>query len=386
MGKQLIKARSHIAILDAIGAHGGMHYYTDNQASALVAAGHRVTVYSLPASTDRCASYAKVQTFRRIYGNDAKVIRGVRFFRDIASSLLSARRKGVRVLIYQMFKMDRFDQFIVAGARRMGMRTIAIVHDVERLDRPGSKASLASIASNCDIMAVHNAFSAAALHRVLGNIPANVTIIPSGNYLAQFPSPPSKIEARAKLNLPADRTIVLFFGNPRREKGLHILLDAIVAHRDSRSLLVLVAGKMKPEEESNYRAFAKANGLTDRVRFDIGHVSDDALPNYYRAADIVALPYLRIYESAVALMSMSFERPVLASDLQPLREIVGDDARGILFPVGNAAALSDRLREILSAPERLDLLATEATRYARDERSWARTGAMLSTVSNSFWD
>lgn len=376
-------ASAHIAILDAIGAHGGMHYYTDNQATALVNAGHPVTVYSLPSSTDEGARYAKVQTFRRIYGKESKAIRGLRFLRDIASVLFSARRRGVKLLIHHLFKMDRFDLAILAGARKLGMRTIAVVHDVERLDQPGSNANLAAIARNCDLMAVHNGFSETALRRVMGDIPANIAVIPSGNFIAQFPAPPSKSDARRSLGLPDQQVIVLFFGNPRREKGLHVLLEAAIAHKDSDGLLILVAGKMKPEEEAEYRDFLAKYGLERRVRFDIGHVADDAVPNYYRAADIVALPYLRIYESGVAMMAMSLDRPILASDLQPFREIIGGEeaengARGLLFPVNDAAALAARVSEILQDTTQLNSFSYNAGAYASKQRHWDVTGRLLS--------
>lgn len=371
-------AGAHIAIIDAIGAHGGMHYYTDNQATALVDAGHLVTVYSMPASTDVNSSYEKVQIFKRIYGKDSKVTRGLRFLRDIALALLSARRKGAKVVIYHLFKMDGFDRFVLAGARRFGLRTIAIVHDVERLDQSGDRGHLTSIAHNCDMMVVHNKFSEEALRRTLEGSTAKVRVIPSGNFIAQFPSPPSKADARGTLGLPENKTIILFFGNPRREKGLHILTEALIPHREASNLLILIAGKMKPAEEAEHRAFVEENGLSERVRFDIGHVSDAALPSYYRAADVVALPYLRIYESGVALMSMSLERSVIASDLPPLREVVGGDARGLLFTAGDAADLSGKIGELLRGQGGLEQLEKNAALYARKERDWKVTGKMLS--------
>jgi D-inositol-3-phosphate glycosyltransferase len=145
---------------------------------------------------------------------------------------------------------------------------------------------------------------------------------------------------------------------------------------------VLVAGKMKPNEEAEHRHFVETHGLGERVRFDIGHVSDAALPSYYRAADVVALPYLRIYESAVALMAMSLERPVIASDLPPLREVVGEDSRGMLFPVGDAAALANQIGALLQSPERRDTMAKNAARYAAGARHWSVTGTMLSRTAD----
>ncbi|MFN3819223.1 glycosyltransferase family 4 protein [Blastomonas sp.] len=373
-----------IAIIETIGSHGGMHYYTDNQAHALVNQGHATTLYSLPASTDAGARYRKVDTFKAIYGSDPKAIRGLRLIRDLTTSLQSARASGAKVCIFHLFKMDVFELYAVRLCKLLGMKSMAIVHDVARLDQANDRPQLARIAAACDLLITHNGFSQNALLAALDGAPARVTVIPSGNYMAQFPDPPSRAQARDRLGLPHDRLIILFFGNPRREKGLHVLLEAMVAHRDDARLLLLVAGKMKPEEEAEYRTFVRDHGLDAQVRFDIGHVDDADVPSYYRAPDIVALPYLRIYESAVALMAMSLERPVLASDLPPMRDVIGDDARGLLFAASDAQSLSSRIGELVADPARLASLAERAAHYAAHDRHWDVTGRMLSAAAESF--
>lgn len=372
-----------IAIVETIGSHGGIHFYTDNQAEALLTQGHPTTLYSLPSSTDAGARYSKVNTFRGIYGSSPKVLRGLRLLRDLARSLVSARLAGTKILLFHLYKMDGFELYTLTLARSLGMKSMAIVHDVARLDQTNERPKLSAIARVTDLLIVHNTFSETSLLSALGDTPANVKVIPSGNYIAQFPDPPAKQDARAELKLPQDKIIILFFGNPRREKGLHVLLQAMVAHKDDDRLLLLVAGKMKPQEDAEHRAFVRDNGLDDRVRFDIGHVADEAVPAYYRAVDMVILPYLRIYESAIALMSMSLERPVIASDLPPLREVVSDNMRGLLFPPEDAAALSERIREILDDPSRIDTLAAAAAHYAAHERHWDVTGKMLSAAAQS---
>lgn len=372
-----------IAIIETIGSHGGMHYYTDNQAHALVNQGHPTTLYSLPASTDAGARYRKVDTFCGIFGKDHKAIRAARLLRDLTAAVFSARASGARLCIFHLFRMDVIELYMLRLCRLLGMKSMAIVHDVARLDQPTQRPQLARIAAACDLLIAHNSFSQAALLAALDGAPARTMLIPSGNYVSQFPDPPSKAQARERLGLPQDKLVILFFGNPRREKGLHILLEAMVAHRDEDRLLLLVAGKMKPEEEAEYRAFADEHGLNDRIRFDIGHVDDADVAAYYRAPDIVALPYLRIYESAVALMAMSLERPVLASDLPPIRDVIGDDLRGLLFAPGDAQALSVRIGELLADPARLAGLAREAAHYARHDRHWDVTGSMLSAQAES---
>jgi glycosyltransferase involved in cell wall biosynthesis len=373
-----VRPKSAIAIIEIIGSHGGMHYYTDNQAHALIDEGHPTTLYALPASTDSGARYRKVDTFHGIYGAGHKATRAAFLLRDLTKAAFSAKLSGAKVCIFHLFRMDFIELYMVGLCKIMGMKSMGIVHDVSRLDKSNKRPQTVRIAAWCDVLIVHNEFSQNALLESLNGAPANVSVVPSGNYITQFPNPPSKAQARERLRLPLDKLVILFFGNPRREKGLHVLLEALLVHRDDTRLLLLVAGKMKSEEEADYRAFASKHGLNDRIRFDVGHVDDGDTPIYFRAADIVALPYLRIYESAVALMAMSLERPVLASDLAPMRDVIGDNARGLLFSVNEVQALSGRIGELLENPGQLVDLAKNATSYAAHDRHWNATGRMLS--------
>jgi glycosyltransferase involved in cell wall biosynthesis len=370
-----------MAIVEPIGSHGGAHYYDDNQARALVEHGHRVTLYSMPASTDIGAPYTKYNTFRNIFGKSPKIIRGLRQLRDLTALTLHARFTGTKVYLFQLFKLDVFELFGLVFAKSLGMKTMAVIHDVSRLDKTGSWSALPAIARICDLLIVHNAFSEQTLRAELKGQNASIAVIPSGNLIRQFPHPPSKQDARHRLGLRLDQLILLFFGNPRREKGLHVLLQAMRRFKDDDRLQLVVAGKMNPSEEREYRGFVESHGLQARVRLDIGHVDDAMVGYYYRMCDALALPYSRIYESGVALMAMSLERPVITSDLPPLREVVGDDQRGILFEMGNADALGDRIAEVLNDPERLERLAANAARYAAEDRDWSVTGRMLSEAA-----
>lgn len=370
-----------IAIVEAVGSHGGAHYYDDNQARALLDHGHPTTLYSMPASTDVDAPYAKFNTFKGIYGKSPKIIRGLRLIRDLVMITMHARFSGHKVYIFQLFKLDIFELFGLGFAKALGMKTMAVIHDVSRLDQATERSSLPSIAWITDLLIVHNSFSEETLRAELKGQPAQIAVIPSGNLIRQFPQLPTKSEARNRLGLRDDQFIFLFFGNPRREKGLHVLLQAMTRFRDDDRVMVVVAGKMKSDEELEYRSFVRDNGIDARVRFDIGHVDDSMVGYYYRMSDAITLPYSRIYESGVALMAMSLGRPVITSDLPPLREVVGDDQRGLLFEMGNPDALADCIAKVLVDPARLDILAANAARYAAHDRDWSVTGQMLSDAA-----
>jgi glycosyltransferase involved in cell wall biosynthesis len=255
------------------------------------------------------------------------------------------------------------------------MHAVCVVHDVERIDRSVGGDYAARIQRASDLTVVHNDFSKEALMRTTA-MARRVVVIPHGNYIAQYPNRIPMATARAALGVAPDRFVILFFGNPRETKGLHILLEAL--GRLSRSeISLLIAGKMRPDFERHYRDLTARFGVTERVRFDVKHVEDRELPYYFGAADIVALPYTKIYESGVCVMAMSLGRPLIASDLPPLVDAIGGGRHGLLFKAGDAADLADKIDAAFNMSKSLLALGEAGHEYVRHERSWSQAGRSL---------
>jgi D-inositol-3-phosphate glycosyltransferase len=370
-----------IAIIDTLGSHGGMHYYVHDQANALVEVGHRVLVFSSPASTDAKARYQKIAGFERVFGNDPKVVRGARLAWGVLKSLARAKREGASSVIFHIFKGDVFEYIGTAAAYLLNIQPVCIVHDVERLDRKVRHSLMKRICQMSFRLIVHNTFSRSVLLTQWPEFSDKTAIVPHGNYTSQFADLPSTKSARATLDLPSDRFVLLFFGNPRHEKGLHILLEALAQARSKERLLLVIAGKLKPDMLKATTDYVKAHDLQASVRIDAGHVSDELVASYFRAADIVVLPYLRVYESGVALMAMTLGRPVIASELPPLVDAVGTNGeRGYLFPAGNPQKLAEQIDAALQDDARLQAKGIAAGDFARQERDWRRSAELTSAA------
>jgi glycosyltransferase involved in cell wall biosynthesis len=369
-----------LGIVDPLSRHGGMHYYIHDQAVALGRLGVETTVFAPPTGLDPEGGYRQHELFEGVYGADPKPVRAARLLRDYARTVARAKADRLDGLLFHIFKSDGFEASAIAMARAAGLHAYSLIHDVARLDADAAVTLVKPIGRLSTGVIVHNDFSRAALLSAAPGVAGKTRVIPHGNYVDRFPDPPEMERARDALGLPQDRTILLFFGNPRREKGLHVLTEALVSLRDRRDVLLLVAGKMKPEEEAEVRGFVAAHGLGDIVRLDIGHIADDRVPDYYRAASIVVLPYLRVYESGVALMAMSFGRPILASDLPVFQGVVAESGAGVTFPAGDAAALGEAIASLAGRDDELAAMGARARRFAEEERSWARSGALLADL------
>ncbi len=106
----------------------------------------------------------------------------------------------------------------------------------------------------------------------------------------------------------------------------------------------------------------EAAGGDPRVRLALGHVPDQDVQHYLRAADLVVLPFRDITNSASALLALSFDRPVLVparGAMGELQALAGADwvstYDGDLTPEMLVAALDWALRRPSGAP-RLEAL------------------------------
>lgn len=151
-----------------------------------------------------------------------------------------------------------------------------------------------------------------------------VFTIPHGHYRGAYPDAIGRDEARAALDIPAERFVALFIGQIRAYKGVPDLIRCFAdARLDNAGLLVVG----KPDAQSArdvQNAAARASG----VRLALGFVEREEVQKYLRAADLVVLPYAEILNSGSAILALSFDRPILVpaqGALVELYDIVGSD-------------------------------------------------------------
>ena len=105
--------------------------------------------------------------------------------------------------------------------------------------------------------------------------------------------------------------------------------------------------------------------------------------SYYAAADLVVLPYKRIYQSGVLMMSMSYERAVLVSDLPPLTDIVTDKETGFIFKSEDPQSLATKLNDILSNLDILDTVRHNGVKLIKTKYDWKHIGMQTKRVYQS---
>ncbi|MGH2568466.1 MAG: glycosyltransferase [Bacteroidota bacterium] len=153
-----------------------------------------------------------------------------------------------------------------------------------------------------------------------------------------FGDPIPKDEARRRLNI-TDQRLLLFFGYVRPYKGLHLFIDALQLVKESLTVKALVVGEFY-EDEQPYRAHLRRNGVEEIIHVVADYVPNEKVAEYFCAADVVVLPYLSATQSGIAQIAYNFGKPVIATDVGGLAEVVRDGVSGLIVPPNDPQQLS----------------------------------------------
>ncbi|WP_179958420.1 glycosyltransferase family 4 protein [Chitinimonas arctica] len=368
----------NVALIEPVGSHGGMDYYDSGLCGGLASNGVPVTWYTCDVS-EPCGSIAfeVKRPFERIWGKEPAWKRGLRYVRGLFSTMHDARARKASIAHFHFFHVGPLEALGVMLARLYGLKAVATIHDVEAF-KPGlTSTSLRDLTYRlCARLIVHNRVSRDELISRCQVSAAKIRVIPHGSYLGLIAPAMDRNLARDTLGLPQDEKVVLFFGQIKEVKGLDLLIEAFGKHREAMAPVHLViAGKVWKDDFARYQALIDQYGLGDFCHLHIRYIPDDELSTFYSAADLIALPYRRIYQSGVLLMAMSFGVPVLASDLPGMKEIITDGENGFLFGAGDADLLGKQLVQVLSATPDVGKVVAQASADMQSKFSWKTIAA-----------
>jgi glycosyltransferase involved in cell wall biosynthesis len=201
-------------------------------------------------------------------------------------------------------------------------------------------------------------------------------VIPVGLELDELldRTPPAD-QARGALGLPANGPVVGIVGRLVPIKDHDTFLESarrVVKDRPDVTFVIAGDGELRAELESRARA-----ALGERVRF-VGWVED--LPLLYASLDVVVLTS-RNEGTPVALVEAgAAARPVVATRVGGVPEVVRDRHTGLLAPAGDAEALAAHVLSLLAAPERARALGTQGRAWVRDRFAATRLAAEVAAL------
>lgn len=227
-----------------------------------------------------------------------------------------------------------------------------------------------------------------ALTNLYGVDDKKLKIIPPGVNLGHF-YPIAKDEARDFIEQKR-ACMILFVGRIEPLKGIETLIRAlaILSKRDdvdqNSICLTIIGGDATATEASMGEEMARLQQLRESLGVEsyvnfIGKKSQDDLPYYYAAANIVVVPSK--YESfgIVALESMACGTPVIASDVGGLAHLVQDGETGFTVPDNDPDALAEKILLLMKDQELRNRLGKQAAAYARNY-GWARIASQMTKL------
>lgn len=177
-----------------------------------------------------------------------------------------------------------------------------------------------------------------------------------------------------------DEGTILFFGRVNRYKGLSFLVEAVDILKDRGiPVRVVIAGTGPDLVPWREKLLADpAYTLMEE------YIAAERVPELFRRAQVVALPYTDATQSGVAALALNFGRPVVASDVGSLREMVRPGVNGLLVPPCDGGALAEALAYMLENRSQTERFASNCWDLGRGEYSWAsiadRTVGVYRTV------
>ena len=224
-------------------------------------------------------------------------------------------------------------------AKRLGVPCVVTLHGSDvNLDPARSRGAarrfrLAVTGADL-VICVSQALKARTL-QLTGRI---VDYLPIGIDLHRFPSPLTREQARARLQLPLDKPIILYLGNLFPGKGVLVALEAL-----GHPSLALALGVFVGSGPLGRTVAAQANCLWR------GSVSNPEIAVYLAAADVLVLPSFAEGLPTVLVEAGAGGTPVVATGVGGIPELLGED-RGTLIDPGSADALREAILATLAAP------------------------------------
>jgi glycosyltransferase involved in cell wall biosynthesis len=187
------------------------------------------------------------------------------------------------------------------------------------------------------------------------------------------------------IGVAADDKSLLFFGQIAPYKGLHHLISAFdKLVREDKSYRLIIAGR--PKWSGAYwtevkQAIIESGGggrIIERIEF----IPDEETEIYFKAADVLILPYVDIFQSGVLFLGYNFGLPAIVTDVGSLKEEIVEGRTGFVCKPKDSSDLAATIRRYFESPlfRGLDRHRSLIRDFAGDRYSWSKVAARTTRV------
>jgi glycosyltransferase involved in cell wall biosynthesis len=318
-----------------------------------------------------------------------KVLRVLIYYWRLLIYAATAKPKLFHVLWNNKFAMlDR--TLLMLYYRALGKRIALTVHNVNAGWRDSNDTFLNRLTLRiqyhlCDHLFVHTQRMKGELQSYFAVREAKISVIPFGINSSVPNTELTSVDARQRLGLNSSQKVALFFGNIAPYKGLEFLVKALallVSKEPNYRLIIAGRPKNCPSYWEEIRRLISQLGLAHYLVERIEYVPDADTEIYFKAADVLVLPYTHVFQSGVLFLGYYFGLPVVASDVGSLEEDIIEGKTGFVCKPRDPVDLSKSIETYFSSElfRRLETCRREITDFAAGKYSWTTVGEITRTV------
>jgi D-inositol-3-phosphate glycosyltransferase len=133
--------------------------------------------------------------------------------------------------------------------------------------------------------------------------------------------------------------------------------------------VLIIAGETK-EDFKIYERLISDLHISHAIVKQIQYIPLEHMPRYFYASDAVVMPYRSIYQSGIVHLAFAFKRPVIATRVGGLPEVVQDGKNGFLVAKDDVQALSSTIVKALANIPALEKMGEYAFFESKKRLSW----------------
>ena len=382
----------HVALLTG----GGDKPYALGMAEALTSVGISVDfIGSDDLNVPELLGNSRIQ-FRNLRGDQrpgvspiAKALRVLKYYARLVIYAATATPKLFHILWNNKFQL--FDcTLLMLYYKLLGKRVVFTAHNVNAGKRDENDSWLNRMSLNVqyrlsDHIFVHTDGMKSEMAFEFRIPDSKISVIPFGINNTVPNTLLSYSQAKGQLGISKDDKVLLFFGNIAPYKGLEYLVAAFneLLKEDGNYRLLIVGSPKGPSTYWNQiRRGIETSGIADRVIEKIEYVPDEETELYFKAGDVLILPYTHVFQSGVLFLGYSFGLPAIAASVGSLKEEIIEGETGFVFQPKDSADLAAKINKYFQSELFLNLETrrSEIKVYANERNSWNKVAAITTSV------
>jgi len=204
-------------------------------------------------------------------------------------------------------------------------------------------------------------------YKCMGMSEEKIAIIPNGIDLSEYAELPPKGAFKKKFNIPEDKKIILYLGRIHKIKGIDFLIRACAYLKNKMSFkntILIIAG---PDDGylSEIKYLAQASDVSNSILFVGPLYGADKLAAYVDS-EVYVLPSRYETFPMTILEAYACGKPIVASRVGGLKDLVIDGETGLLFELGNVKQLARSIFNLLNSNDVAKEMGLKGKNFVRE--------------------